>query len=866
MPVQVIRIVYEVDDSALKRADKNIAGIANKFDTAEDEVRRMNKELEKTEKATKKGKDGVSGIGGAVKKLGPLVAAAFSINAVKNFAKESVKASKEFETALASLSAITGATGDDLDFLRNRALDLAKSSGIVGKDVLKAFELAGSAKPELLANGEALAGVTEKAILLSQASGLELPTAIDALTNSLNQFGAPAEEAARFVDVLAAGAQFGASAIPNTAAALQGFGTVAAKANISIEQSVGAIETLAEKGIQGAEAGVKLRNVLTILQSGADDTNPAVVGLNQALTNLEAKNLSTAEAAKLFGKQNLVAATTLIDNRQRVEQLTDAVGKSGVALQQATINNDTLEKAERRREAAVNALLVSIGDGLNPLLKQGNDLLAEAANRSGELSDEVGELGEIFDSLFGVLESVFGELGGGVEDIDIIGESFKVLGSIIRAFVLGPISLARDALKEFFGIDIFQEIGLLEDQVDVWADYSTEIAAFGRATGASEQELRQFATTLTDFNREGKTQEEIARELGQRFARWKAEAAAAQQPTAELGEAIAKTAEKAGPAAGSIDFLEKRVSDLTKELQALPEGSEAALLMLEKLRRAQDDLAKATFRTEGRFESLTRVQGKSTKGLFSEVSAGAQRTFDDVFQRSEDFVQNTGDTVNTTGGFWNDYGEQVEAAAFSALDNAAQFQDVFLQKQLSNLQRQQEAELKATEGNQAAQQAIREKFEKQAGELQKKNAKIRVVIESAVAAIKAFATLGPVGGAIALAPLAVATAAQIALIDSQTFAKGGYTGDGLGYRDQTGERVAGTVHAREFVFDKHKTAEWKPIFDKIHAGHLKPWHLLGSTPGNSESFDDNRLYKQLVIANRNLAKQPSRPVRYGRGA
>ena len=101
------------------------------------------------------------------------------------------------------------------------------------------------------------------------------------------------------------------------------------------------------------------------------------------------------------------------------------------------------------------------------------------------------------------------------------------------------------------------------------------------------------------------------------------------------------------------------------------------------------------------------------------------------------------------------------------------------------------------------------------------------LINSAVAIVKAIAELGPIAGPIAAVLITAAAGAQLAAIESANFAKGGYTGDGQGRRDSTGEVPAGTVHAREFVFDRKITAQWKPIFEEIHAKRLSPAEMFG---------------------------------------
>jgi TP901 family phage tail tape measure protein len=298
-----------------------------------------------------KGVDKVSkkatGLSDHIKKLGKYFASAFGITAVALKAVQSIKsiiaANVQFEKSLASLSAITGVTGDDLKFYGNVAREIGKTTTISANEAVEAFKLMGSARPELLKNKEALAAVTREAVILSEASGLDLRTSVESLANTMNQFNIPASDAAKTINVLAAGSKEGAEEVPGLAMAITRMGTAAAMANISLESSVAMIEVLAEKGIDSAKAGIMLRNVIIKLQSGTDKYNPSIVGLNTALTNLSKANLSAAELTEMFGLENLNAAAILIQSKDRINELTTAITGTNVAYDQHSKMVDTVE-------------------------------------------------------------------------------------------------------------------------------------------------------------------------------------------------------------------------------------------------------------------------------------------------------------------------------------------------------------------------------------------------------------------------------------------------------------------------------------------------------------------------------------------
>lgn len=295
-----------------------------------------------------------------------------------------IKIINEFEQSVADLQAITGASGKDLKFLKDSAIDMGKGVKGGAVAVVESYKLIASAKPELLENVKDLNAVTEAVITLSKASGMELPEAATALTDAMNQFGAPAEEAAFFVDALANGAKYGAAEIPQVTDALLRFGAVAKSSNINIKESTALIELLAEKGLKGAEAGTALRNVL--LKISAPDALPkdaqrelAKLGISmdtlkdktipvqQRLEALKPILNDDAAAVRVFGAENVVAAKNILANTDRLKELTSKMGEYGTAQEQASIRSETLQGKTDRLASTYDSLILSLNNGKGPV-------------------------------------------------------------------------------------------------------------------------------------------------------------------------------------------------------------------------------------------------------------------------------------------------------------------------------------------------------------------------------------------------------------------------------------------------------------------------------------------------------------------
>lgn len=265
------------------------------------------------------------------------------------------------DTSRAGLQALTGLDDASVGWLQQQAEQMSQTMDETGlrvtqsaSEIMEAYKLVGSAKPELLAVKEDLNKVTIEAIRLSQAAGIDLNQAVTAVTTSMNQFGASADETDRYVNVLAAGSKVGAVAVENINEAVLKSGVAASQAGLKIEELVGAIETIGERGLQGGDAGTGLKNFFLTLSQGADDTNPKIVGMQQALENLKAKNLSTAEMVQMFGKNAYNVASILVDSTDAFANYTDGVTGTQTAVEQAAIMGDTFaaKSAQLKNELA----------------------------------------------------------------------------------------------------------------------------------------------------------------------------------------------------------------------------------------------------------------------------------------------------------------------------------------------------------------------------------------------------------------------------------------------------------------------------------------------------------------------------------
>jgi TP901 family phage tail tape measure protein len=319
--------------------------------------------------------------------------------AVKKF----MDARLELEDSKANLKALTGLGDTDIEWLTEQARILSTEVTKTGvrvrgssKEIVDAFTLVGSAKPELLKDKDALKEVTEQALILATASKMEVGDAVKGLTIGLNMYGASASEAARYTNVLGAGAKEGAAEVSSQTESILKAGVAASQANIPIEQLVGSIQALAEKGIKDEIAGTGLKTFFIKLQSGADDTNPKIVGLQKALENLAAKNLSSAQIQKRFGLETYTVAAAMIASAAKVDFYTKAVTGTNVALEQAQINSQTTAAMLAQSKNKFQETGMEVVGHLNPAI-------LKATNLSTQFLKVLLELPRIFKENKGLL-------------------------------------------------------------------------------------------------------------------------------------------------------------------------------------------------------------------------------------------------------------------------------------------------------------------------------------------------------------------------------------------------------------------------------------------------------------------------------
>lgn len=323
-------------------------------------------------------------LGGMKASLTSFVAGFAGMAGVSFAFQDAVQKSMQFEKALSSLRSLTGVSAKELDFFKQEAIKLGAASTQSASQVVDAFKLIGSQKPELLKNKDALAEVTRQAIILAEAAEMEVPEAAKALTGSLNQMGESANKAGEYINILAAASQAGSADIPYLTKAIEKSGGAASSVGVKYNELVAIIEAIAPKITEASEAGTALRGIFLKLEASADkNLKPSVVGLSEAIKNLSAKNYDATQMTKIFGLENVTAAMAIVNAKEKYLEYADVITGTNMALEQQAINNDNLAGSLNKMGNSWEAFILSLNQS-NGQLKQTADLVQAILGRMTE--------------------------------------------------------------------------------------------------------------------------------------------------------------------------------------------------------------------------------------------------------------------------------------------------------------------------------------------------------------------------------------------------------------------------------------------------------------------------------------------------
>lgn len=244
-----------------------------------------------------------------------------------------VKTAGDFEQQMAKVSGIAQAYGGDLDALKQKAMDLSGTTQFSATEIAQAYEYMGMAGWN---TNQILAG-TPGIIDLATASGEDLASVSDIVTDGLTAFGLKAEDTSRFVNVLAEAARSSNTNVGMMGESFKYVGPVAGAMGYSIEDVATALGLMANSGIKSSMAGTTLRNIMQRMAKPTDEVYMAMDRLGLSLADDSGKMYSFDEIIQQIRKSMGEINMPLDEYNRQLDQL-DA------ALEDGTIKQSKYDK------------------------------------------------------------------------------------------------------------------------------------------------------------------------------------------------------------------------------------------------------------------------------------------------------------------------------------------------------------------------------------------------------------------------------------------------------------------------------------------------------------------------------------------
>lgn len=414
-----------------------------------------------------------------------------------------VKVTSDFESAMSKVSAISGATGGDLDALNKKAQEMGAKTKFSATESAEAFTymaMAGWKTEDMLSGIDGI-------MSLAAADGLDLATTSDIVTDALTAFGLSASDSGHFADVLAK-----ASSNANTNVSMLGesfkyAAPVAGALGYSAEDTAIALGLMANAGIKGSQGGTALRGSLTRLIKPTDEAAVLMEQYGLSMTNADGSMKSLGEvmnmlrdklgglteaeqaqvAAQIFGQEAMSGMLAIINaSDSDYAKLTDAIyDADGAAQQMADTMLDNLSGQLTLLKSALEGLAIQFGEILMPYIKQFVTWLQNLTQKLQELTPEQKEQIVKWAAIAAAIGPV----------LMVLGKLTSSVGSIITTFGKIPGAIAK--AKSAFTAVSTAIGGISAPVVAVVAVIGVLIAAFANLWKTNE-EFRNKMTAIWD--------------------------------------------------------------------------------------------------------------------------------------------------------------------------------------------------------------------------------------------------------------------------------------------------------------------------------------------------------------------------------
>lgn len=434
--------------SATGYLDLDISGFLANLRTAQSEADRVSKNM-----ATKVGNN-ITGIGKSMTSVGSTLTKSVTVPLL-GIGTAGLKVASDFDSAMSGVQAISGATGEEFDALRAKAIELGGETAFSANEVAEAMTEMAKAGWDSQQILDGMGGVLDAAA----ASGENLGTVSTIVADAITGFGMEAKESTRVADLLTQAANSGTIGINDLGESFKYIAPVAGSMGLSIEDVTTALSAMSMSGIKGSQAGTSLRGVLTRMVKPTDQVAAAMDELGIVLTNSDGtfKSLDkillemrgsfsgltdeqkTYYAATLAGQEGMSGLLSLLNmSQEEYDEIAASMDNaSGVAKETAEVMRDNLSADVEELMGSLESLAITLASLIVPALRDFVQRLTQLVNKFTALSPETQKT---ILTIAGIAAAI-----GPV--LMVLGKLTSSIGSIITTFgkIPGAIAKAKGA-------------------------------------------------------------------------------------------------------------------------------------------------------------------------------------------------------------------------------------------------------------------------------------------------------------------------------------------------------------------------------------------------------------------------------------
>ncbi len=387
-------------------------------------------------------------LGSSLKTVGSAITTAVSLPLLA-LGAGAIKTASDFEAGMSKVSALSGATGDDLKMLEEKAREMGsttKYSATESAEALSYMALAGW-------DAEQMAAGLEPSLKLTGAAGMDLALATDIVTDTMSMFGMEASEATKMTDMLAYAQANSNTDVQQLGEALKYCGASANAMGYDLADTTALLGTFADQGLKGSSAGTTLNAMFRDMKKNAKDgaiaigdTNVAIVDANgnyrdmtDILADVEKATEGMTQAERdmalssVWGTEALKGVNMAFEaGVPKIREFEDGIRKSdGAASEMYDTMQNNLQGAIDNMKSAFEGLLITIGQRLIPIFQN--------------LVEGITNVFTWFNNLNPAIQNVIIGVGG---FLAILGPLLLIVGNVIIFIV--KLSTSISALVTFF--------------------------------------------------------------------------------------------------------------------------------------------------------------------------------------------------------------------------------------------------------------------------------------------------------------------------------------------------------------------------------------------------------------------------------